>query len=188
TLADSLAQMVERGFGQRRQRSALAAVTTLTAYMPPPTVDALAECAQPIKNGVDNLAIGIEISAAFLGDGVELLRAFGGSGDIAGFLQIGQGRIDDAGAGAVPVRGLLFEQLDDLVAVARGLRDQRQRNEAQVALGQHALCAHPVLGVAAAKVPFAATAETEAAAVAAGGPFPAVSVVMSMMSIHFLPS
>ena len=42
--------------------------------------------------------------------------------------------------------------------------------------------------VPAAEIPFAAPAETEATtAVAACGPFPAVSMVMSMMSIHFLP-
>src|SRR5262249_4005006 len=143
TLADRLAQMVEGGFGQRRQGTAFAA---LTAEVPPPTVDAFAECAQPVEHSVDNLAIGIEIDTAFVGDRVKLLRPFSRSRDVAGFLQISERRIDDAGAGAVPVGGLLFEQLDDFIAVAGGLGDQRQRDETQVALGQHTFGAHPVLG------------------------------------------
>src|SRR5262249_2074408 len=73
TLADGLAQMVECGFGQRRQGTALAAFTALATYTLPPAVDALAQRAQPIKHGVDNLAIGLEVGAAFLGDGVKLL-------------------------------------------------------------------------------------------------------------------
>jgi hypothetical protein len=89
TLADGLAQMVERGFAQRRQRTAFAAFTALAAYALPPAIDALAECTQPIKHGVDNLAIGLEIGAAFFGEG--------------------QRRIDDAGARAVPFGSLLFE-------------------------------------------------------------------------------
>ena len=65
TLADGLAQMVECRFAQRWQRTAFAA---FTAYALPPAIDALAECTQPIKHGVDNLAIGLEIGAAFFGD------------------------------------------------------------------------------------------------------------------------
>src|SRR5262249_11800703 len=133
-----------------------------------------------------DLAIGREISATLFGDGVELLRALGRTGDIAGFFQIGQRRVDDAGTRAVPFGGLLFEQLDDLVAVARCLGDHCQRDQTQVALGQHAPCAHPVFGIAAAEIPFAALAEAETAPMPASGPFPAVAVMvpMSMISIH----
>ena len=99
---------------------------------------------KPLEHDVDQLTIGLQIGAAFVGDGVELFRAFGCSGDVARFLQIGQRRIDDAGARRVPVRRFLFEQLDDLIAVARRLGDQRQREKAKVALRQHPPRAHEV--------------------------------------------
>src|SRR6202051_1575308 len=119
-LADRLAQMIERGLDEGRQRAAIAALATFAAA---PAVDALAERAQPVEHGVNHVAIGLEIDAAFAGDGVELLGAFGRSGDVAGFLQISQRRIDDAGARRIPIRGLLLDPLDDLVAVARLLWD-----------------------------------------------------------------
>src|SRR5262249_17745412 len=63
---------------------------------------------------------------------------------VARLLEIGQRRIDDAGARRVPAGGLVLEHLDDLVAVARLLGDQREGDQAQVALRQHAPGAHHI--------------------------------------------
>src|SRR6202790_813361 len=63
---------------------------------------------------------------------------------MAGLFQIGEGRIDDARARAVPAGGLVLEHFDDLVAVPGLLRDQGERNQPQVALGQHAPRPHEI--------------------------------------------
>ncbi len=68
-LADCLAQMIERGFGQRWQRGPIVA---LAACGSPPAVHPFAERAQARQHHVDQVAIGLEIRAAFVGDGVEL--------------------------------------------------------------------------------------------------------------------
>ena len=72
--ADGLAQMVEGGFDERRQR---AAIPPLAARGAPPAVHAFAERSQAVEHGVDDIAIGLQVGAAFRGDGVELLAAFG---------------------------------------------------------------------------------------------------------------
>ena len=141
TLADRFAQVIEGRFHQRRQG---AAIFTLTARVAAPAAHPFADCGQAIEHDVDEFAIRREIGPAFIGDGVELFAAFGGGGDIIRFLEIGQGRIDDAGTWRIPVAGFFLEQLDDFVAVARRFGDQRQRNEPQVALRQHAARAHHV--------------------------------------------
>src|SRR5262249_39753389 len=125
----------------------------------------------------------------FRRDGVELLRAFGRGGDVAGFFQIGQRRIDDAGARRVPVRRLLFQELDDLVAVARCLGDEGQRDQAQVALHQHAARPHQVFA-AFAKAAAVAAAKAEAAEPAlmpacCPALFAGFVVSVSVMSVHF---
>src|SRR5208282_1967728 len=93
---------------------------------------------------------------------------------------------DDAGAGAVPIRGFLLHQLDDFVAVARRFGDQRERDEPQVALRQHAPGAR-VVGVHAAPSAHAVPPEAETvaaettAAMAPGAPFPIVGFVISLL-------
>ena len=126
TLADCLAQMIEGSLNQRRQRAAVAAFAPFRAA---PAIYALAQRAQPLKHNVDQFAIAFQVSATFVGDGVELLRAFRRSGDVTGFLEKGQRRIDDAGARRIPLGGLFLDQLDDLIAVARLLFDQCERDQ-----------------------------------------------------------
>ena len=60
------------------------------------------------------------------------------------------------GRGRVPALGLVLQHLDDLVAVARLLGDQGERQQAKVALRQHAAGAHHVAAVAAHAVASAA--------------------------------
>ena len=54
--------MIERGLDEGRERAAIAALATFAAA---PAVDALAERAQPVEHGVDHVAVGLEIGAAF---------------------------------------------------------------------------------------------------------------------------
>src|SRR6185312_10287192 len=91
-------------------------------------------------------------------------------GDVAGLFEIGQRRIDDARARRVPALGLLLEHLDDLVAVARLFGDQRERDQPQVALGQHPAGAQVVAAHAAVTTAEAVTAMVPVAPAAAGGP------------------
>src|SRR5262249_36603892 len=50
----------------------------------------------------------------------------------------------------VPAFGLVLQHLDDLIAVSRLLGDQRKREQAKVALRQHAAGAHHVVAALAA--------------------------------------
>src|SRR5882672_6992285 len=155
-LADGLAQMVEGGLDQRRQGAPLVA---FAAHRAPPAVHAFAQRGQAVEHSVDNVAIGFKPGAAFVGNSIKLLAAFGRSGDVPSLLQVGQRWVDDAAAWTVPVAGFLLKQFDDFVAVARLLGDQRQRDEAKVALCQYALGAQNVVGAHSARPADAAVAE-----------------------------
>ena len=115
--------MIEGGLDERWQGTPILA---LAAGSAPPAVHPLAERGQTIEHNIDEIAISLEIGAPGVGDGIELFAAFRCRGDIARFLKIGQRRIDDAGARAVPVRGFLLQELDDFIAVARLFGDERE--------------------------------------------------------------
>ena len=66
--------MIEGRFDQRRQRTPILAFAARCAS---PAIDAFAERGQPVEHDVGEFAIGLQIGAAFIGDGVELFRAFG---------------------------------------------------------------------------------------------------------------
>ena len=82
----------------------------------------------------------------------------------------------DAGAGAVGAGQPLLDRLDDLVAVARLLAQQLQRQQAQVAVVEHA----PAASTAAP--PGRTAAMLDAAALVPG--VPAVAPAMTMMSMQ----
>src|SRR5262249_942493 len=73
-----------------------------------------------------------ELRAPRLGDAVYLFPAFALDRRIAHLLQICECGIHHARARRVETTGQLFERLNDLVAVARTLGEQRQNNELQV--------------------------------------------------------
>ena len=58
---------------------------------------------------------------------------------VAEFGEQGQRRVDHSGARAVVAADALFDRLDHFVAVTRPLRQQRQHDEAQIALREQAL-------------------------------------------------
>src|SRR5262245_5897827 len=165
-LRRDVAQIVDRRPEKRRDPGA-AAIVVVAGEPPPHARRALADRGQALEHGIDEIAVLVEVGTALAGDGVELLRALDFGGDIARLLEIGQRGIDDAGARRVPARRLLLQHLDDLVAVARLLRDQRERDQPQVALRQHAPGAHHVAA--------AAEAVTTAAPAMAGMPAPAAA-------------
>src|SRR5258708_20503916 len=104
-------------------------------------------------------------------------------------LQVGQRGVNDAGAWAVPVAGFLLKQLDDFVAVARLLGDQRQRDEAKIALRQDAFGAQNVVGAHSVRPADAAVAE-EAVQAEATTTVPASSPFFTIrfeLSTHFSP-
>src|SRR6185503_5673972 len=110
------------------------------------------------------LAVVVEVGPALVGDGVEPLVGLGGRGHEVGFLEVGQGGVDDAGARRIEAAGPLLQRLDEVVAVARLLLDQIERDEAQIARGEHAADAEivaeaaPVAPAAAAAAPATPTA------------------------------
>ena len=67
--------MVEGSFHQRRQRTSIVA---LAAHGAPPPVHPLAKRRQALEHRLDNVAIGLEMGAARVGDVIKLLAAFGG--------------------------------------------------------------------------------------------------------------
>ena len=115
------------------------------------SVDALAGLAEEIERRFDRRAVVGEVGPALVGDGVELLVALGRRGDVAGLLEEGQRRIDDARARRIEALRLFLDGLDQVVAVARLLLDEVQRDQPQVAAGQHAADAE----IAAEAVPVA---------------------------------
>ena len=90
------------------------------------------------EDHVGDVAVAGEMGAAGLGDGVDLLVALGAGDGVAGFLEVGQRRVDDAGARAVGAVGTLLQGLDDVVAVARLLGEQGEDDQAEVAVTEHA--------------------------------------------------
>src|ERR1700730_7965132 len=140
TFGRDLAQVLDRRAHERRHPAAVGVVAEAVA-------DAralLADEGKPLEHRVDEVAVLLEMGAALLGDGVALLGALDLGGEVARLLEISQRRIDDARARRVPAGGPVFQHLDDLVAVARLLGDQRERDQAQVALRQHAPGAHHI--------------------------------------------
>src|SRR5262245_32341871 len=141
--------------------------------------DFLADGSETLEHRIDEVAIGVEIGAAFVGDGVELLGALGLRGDVACLFEISQRRVNYAGARRIPAGGLLFEHLDDLVAVARLLGDQRECDQAQVALRQHAPGAHhlaiPTMTSAAPAVAVTSTPATPGGPLSSPGGFTGMS-------------
>src|SRR5262249_47001714 len=134
---------------------------------------------------VDEVAVVGEMGAALVGDGVELLGALGLAGHVAGLLEIGERGIDDAGTGRIPAGGLVLQNLDDLVAVARLLGDQGEREQPQVALRQHAAGPHHVAPAHAATAAEALPWSEMAAPAAPAGPFaPAPGPVVMSESKH----
>src|SRR3546814_6233880 len=80
---------------------------------------ALADAGEFRQHGIGlGTAVG-QIGAALLGDAVELLGALGDDRGEADLFQIGQRRIDYAGARCVETVAVLVERLDDLVAMTR---------------------------------------------------------------------
>ena len=136
--------------------------------------DLLAERRHALQHGVDEVAVLFEVRAAFLGDRVELLGAFRLRGDVAGLLEKGQRRIHHAGTRRVPARGLVLQHLDDLVAVARLLGDQPERDQPQIAGREHAAGAHHV--AAAHAVPSADAAAEMAPPAASARPMTGLAV------------
>src|SRR5262249_23140064 len=171
TLGRDLAQVLDRRAPERRHAAAAVVVAAETAAH---ARNPLADEGQPLEHRVDEVAVLVEMSAAFVGDGVELLGALGLGGDVTSLFQIGQRRINDAGARRVPAGGLVFEHLDDLVTVARLLGDQRKRDQAQIALRQHAPGAHHI-AAAVTSTPAVAGAKLPAPAAAAAPSPPTMS-------------
>src|SRR6266540_883753 len=170
-LGRDLAQVLERRPHERRHP---AAVLILAAEATAHARNLLADGGKALEHSVDEVAIVVEIRPAFVGDGVKLLGAFRLRRDVAGLLEISQRRVNDARTRRVPAGGLFLEHLDDLVAVARLLGDERERDQAQVALRQHAPGTHHVAvpAVTSARAVTSAPAVTSTPA-APAGPFSA---------------
>ena len=97
-----------------------------------------ADAAQMGQRAFDRRAVVAQMGATLVGDGIEPLVALGDRGHVVRLFEEGQRRIDDAGARAVHARGLLLDRLDQIVAVARLLLDEIERDQAEVARGEHA--------------------------------------------------
>ena len=73
-LADRFTQVIQCSPNEQRKRGA---AVPLAAQGAPPAADALAKCSQSIEDHVAHVAIGREIGATLLGNGVALLSTFG---------------------------------------------------------------------------------------------------------------
>ncbi|CCV08667.1 hypothetical protein MESS2_780014 [Mesorhizobium metallidurans STM 2683] len=126
-----------------------------------------AETLEVVEHVVDHLAVFVEMRLPGIGDREHLLVAFRRRDGIAGLFQEGQRRIDHAWTWAVDAAGALLQRLDDVIAVARRLGQQRQRNQLEIAVGQHPPGAEHVARPAASAATTAMAERAEAAATTA---------------------
>src|ERR1700728_1072386 len=90
------------------------------------------------EHGVGRIAVFLEVLPTGVGDAVELLGALGGHARVAHLLEPGKRRIDHAGTRAVEASRALFQCLDQLIAVAGPLSEQREQHQLQVPRGEPA--------------------------------------------------
>ena len=76
---------------------------------------------------------------------------------------------------------LLLERLDDVVAVARPVGEERQHDDAEVAVGEHLADAE---GAAAPSAPAAPAASPAAGPAAAAGEMPCGALFLVPMTMH----
>ena len=101
-----------------------------------------AEAGELIQSFFDARAILVQLCRAGFGDLVKFFRAFRFRSGVSGFFQIGERRINHAGTGRIHSAGVLFDLLDDLVAVARFLTEQSQDDQLKISGGEHFRHAH----------------------------------------------
>src|SRR5262249_54176034 len=151
--------------------------------MAAPARKPLADRGEALQHHIGNVAVLREIGAALLGDGVALLGAIALGGDVACLLEEGQRGIDHAWARAVPAARLLFDQLDQLIAVSRLLGDQGKREQLEVALREHAADAEPVAAAARPRTPTRTSPSVPAKS--ACGPSATAIIALMFKTIHF---
>ena len=139
----------------------------------------------------------VEESFAFGRQAIELFRPLGRDAGVADFFEIGQRRVNHAGAGAVEAAGTLAQQFDEFIAVARLFLEQRQQQQLQFVAAEFAagpktgaIGAHAALEAAhepAKAAPMSPAAELEKPlAMGVMAMLAVMSVLMLMISFHFL--
>ena len=94
------------------------------------------------QQGLDRRAIGGKESLTLARDPVALAAGgFGFSGRVTHVLKPGEGRVDDARAGAVAAAHTIFDRLHELVAVARLLGDHGEGEQAKLAIVEQPVAA-----------------------------------------------
>ncbi|CCF19271.1 protein of unknown function [Pseudorhizobium banfieldiae] len=155
---------------------------------------ALGKLRQPVEDGHCKAAVLVEVLLSFCGDRVALLVAFLLGDDITRLLQVGERRVNDARAWRIEAVGQVLDVLDDLVAVTGFLLDQRQDDQAQVAL--HEEPADAAITLIAKSAPMAAAMAPAAAPEGSAGhrkhglyleaPMPTVAVTVSISVLEHL--
>src|SRR4051794_38470598 len=115
-------QVLDRAPDRRTRRAALAR----------------SKVAKPLEQRLDFLRTLLEMAAALVGRLERLARALARRLlDQAHVLEQGQRRVDDAGARSIFAAGQLLDCADEVVAVARLVRDQLQQDQAKLARFEH---------------------------------------------------
>jgi hypothetical protein len=108
-------------------------------------------------HGVERRLTVIEMNLALCRDRIKFSRAVGRcDGGQAHFFQQSQRGIDDTRRRAVRAADLVLDRFDDLVAVARGLGDQGEHDQAKIALVEHPAAASATAMLTAAAMPTSA--------------------------------
>ncbi|CAM2190558.1 hypothetical protein BC2230_80193 [Burkholderia cepacia] len=120
------------------------------------------EVREACEQRVDPFALGVEMGAAGVGQCITLAVAFRLRRDEADFFEIRERRVHHAGARAVETVRTCVERLDQLVAVARLLGDERKQQQLEIVGAELAAAWHAVVAeIAKAAAP--ATAAERAA-------------------------
>ena len=81
------------------------------------------------EEGIHGGAVSFEVSPAFRGNRMQLLRTVAGADrHMAEFLKQGQRRVDNTRAWAIGAADLLLDRFDDLVTVPRLLSDEMEND------------------------------------------------------------
>src|SRR5450755_1489393 len=102
----------------------------------PDAVHLAANACQLRQHRVDQGTIFIELRQSGVGDAIELLAALGFDRGVADFFEVGEGRINHAGARSVKALRRFLESLDDLVPMPRMLLQQSEDHQLQIAGAQ----------------------------------------------------
>lgn len=125
-----------------------------------------ADTGEGFQNTVCLLAVFFQKSPAFIRQAIQLAVALLCDGGVADFFQIGEGRVDHAGAGGIEATGFFFQQADQFVTMCRLFSQQGKQDELEFFRAEFTAFWEVPSAGASSKTPSKTAAKAPASAVA----------------------